>query len=63
MNETSGDPSCSSTEVVALKLFELIRASEKGQDEKPTRKWILDTYSECLLAVKTPNARRSAEKY
>lgn len=48
-----------SPEEVALKLFYEVAAAEKkdtwkgyGHTEKPDRKWILDTYFECLQAVK-----------
>jgi hypothetical protein len=44
-----------SPEGVAYRLFEEVVKSE--QPKKPDRKWILDTYAECLQAVKKPNTR------
>ena len=54
-------------EGVALELLSKIAGSENKAfnknpgDEHTTadRKWILDTYAECLQAVQTPNKRRS----
>jgi hypothetical protein len=39
-------------EAVALRLFEIIAANERktGAD----RKWVLDTYAECIRAVRNP---------
>jgi hypothetical protein len=52
-----------SPEQIAYKLFDHIVRVER-QDLYPdrgeqgaTRKWILDTYAECLLAVKAPGHR------
>jgi hypothetical protein len=55
-----------SPEYVAFRLFrEIAHAEDKailgagmGPSSKSDRKWILDTYAECLEAVRTPNARR-----
>jgi hypothetical protein len=50
-------------EEVAYKLFneiayvENIRVRNYGGKETPSRKWILDTYAECLRAVRTPGSR------
>ncbi len=52
-----------SPEEVAYKLFRCIGAAEgktafNGVPQKGTdRKWILDTYAECLLAVNRPYDR------
>ena len=55
-----------SPEYVAYKLLETI-ASQEGKilhrgtsSAKATaeRKWLLDTYAECLLAVRVPQSRR-----
>jgi hypothetical protein len=51
-----------SPEFVALKLyFEVARTeqveSAYSSGRKPDRKWILDTYAECLNAVQNPNFR------
>ncbi len=32
-------------------------ASGRGGKELPDRKWLLDTYAECLLAVRNPDSR------
>jgi hypothetical protein len=32
-------------------------ASGRGGKELPDRKWLLDTYAECLLAVRHPDGR------
>jgi hypothetical protein len=51
-----------SAEHIAFRLFELIYAQEKGAyAEKKTegpldRKWILDTYAQCLATVKDPKS-------
>ena len=46
-----------SPEYVAFKLYhEITRIEARG--EKPDRKWILDTYAECLLAVRQPQGRQ-----
>lgn len=52
-----------SPEQVAFKLLkEVARAEGKGlydgaHGEKPDRKWLLDTYAECLIAVTSPFRR------
>ena len=51
-----------SPEHVAYQLFRHVAAAEGiplGQPRKDatSRKWILDTYSECLHAVRNPNLR------
>ncbi len=54
-------------EGVALDLFSKIVLCERisigsggdGGRDSANRKWILDTYAECLLAVKEPNGRLS----
>ena len=47
------------TEAVALELLRLVALSEgkgltaqSGRAKRPDRKWILDTYAECLEAAK-----------
>jgi hypothetical protein len=35
----------------------LLSHSEKNSQKVANRKWILDTYAECLRAVHTPNTR------
>ena len=32
-------------------------ASGRGGKELPDRRWLLDTYAECLLAVRNPDGR------
>ena len=32
-------------------------ASGRGGKELPDRKWLLDTYAECLLTVRNPDSR------
>ena len=56
-----------SPEAIAYKLFLHIleakdfRSGGSGDNQpKPERRWILDTYAECLLAVKRPSDRRKA---
>ncbi len=44
-----------SAEGVAFKLLLLVRTHDK--EHRDDRKSILDTYAECLLAVKNPGAR------
>lgn len=52
-----------SPEEVAYKLLKTIASNERktlsGNMEPASadRKWLLDTYAECLIAVKTPHAR------
>jgi hypothetical protein len=52
-----------SPEQVALKLFYEVARSEKKDtgrttgDDKPDRKWILDTFAECMNAVRVPQGR------
>ncbi len=53
-----------SPEEVAYKLFLEVAYAEKKNthagvtfDDKPDRKWILDTYAECIIAVKEPLRR------
>jgi hypothetical protein len=38
----------------------LLSYSEKNSQKVANRKWILDTYAECLRAVHTPNTRGAA---
>jgi hypothetical protein len=55
--DSHGSPSA---EEVAYKLMYVVAwAENKDLDGwgKADRKWILDTYAECLLAVKNPGAR------
>lgn len=51
-----------SQEAVALRLFyEVARAEGKDTaktgGERADRRWVLDAYAECLLAVKSPAGR------
>jgi hypothetical protein len=50
-----------SPESIAFKLLEIVAANERksitgsiGSPPTADRKWLLDTYSECLIAVKRP---------
>jgi hypothetical protein len=50
-----------SPEAVALRLFEIIAANERkilsnstAADANADRKWVLDTYAECLRVVRNP---------
>jgi len=47
-----------SPEYVAYRLFQDVRIVE--EPPKATKKWILDTYAECLNAVRQPVNRVSA---
>jgi hypothetical protein len=52
-----------SPEEVAYKLLYLVAWGENRDLEgwgKADRKWLLDTYAECLLAVRDPATRASA---
>ncbi len=50
-------------EEIAYKLFievahaEDVRTRYTGGERKPSRQWILDTYAECILAVRAPADR------
>jgi hypothetical protein len=49
-----------SPEEVAFKLFKevvLVEIHNGGQPNKMTKKWILDTYAECLITVRAPGTR------
>ena len=41
-----------SAEAVAYALFIFIKRIEFTADQKPTREWILETYKECMRAVR-----------
>jgi hypothetical protein len=52
-------------EQIGYKLFVDVAIAENmrvkdylGGDKVPDRKWILDTYAECLRTVQSPGARR-----
>jgi len=45
-----------SAEEVAFKLYHVVRVAEGPQ--RIDRKWILDTYAECLRTVQRPQDRR-----
>jgi hypothetical protein len=48
-----------SPEEVALKLFhEIVSVEARTLGANLNRKWILDTYSECLMAVRSPASRQ-----
>jgi hypothetical protein len=58
-----------SPELIAFKLLMIIAGNEKksingsvGAPPNADRKWLLDTYAECLLAVTHPAARIGDEK-
>lgn len=58
--ESHGSPS---PEEVAYKLMYVVAWSENIDLDawgKADRKWILDTYAECLLTVRNPASRASA---
>jgi hypothetical protein len=44
-------------EQVAFKLYQEVYSLDRAN--KVDKKWILDTYAECLQAVKAPNTRLS----
>jgi len=53
-----------SPQYIAFRLLQEVAYAEKKElwkgasaAEKPDRKWILDTYSECLTAVQHPHMR------
>lgn len=50
-----------SPEEIAYRLLNIIAQSEKmtlaGMGTFPDRKWLLDTYAECLRAVRNPSSR------
>jgi hypothetical protein len=51
-----------SPQKIAYELFKLVAMAEKktlshAHPENPDRKWILDTYAECVLAVERPYDR------
>lgn len=55
-------PGVSTPESVAMALFQtIVRAEAKkfhpGFAESADRKWILDTYAECLRTVQSPGGR------
>ena len=41
-------------EAVALRLFEIIAGHEGKSNAGADRKWVLDTYAECLRVVRNP---------
>lgn len=52
-----------SPEHVALKLFYEVARAEKKETaltsgQPVDRKWVLDTYAECVTAVRAPHVRR-----
>jgi hypothetical protein len=59
-----------SPEQVAFKLMEIIanhedkvlRGSTSGPTKKADRKWILDTYAECLATVRNPGTHLKSSK-
>jgi hypothetical protein len=42
---------------LALVEDKLFNSSEANPQKVASRKWILDTYAECLMTVKSPHAR------
>jgi hypothetical protein len=59
-------PSVATPEAVALALVQAVMRVEgkrfgKGYDDSPDRKYILDTYAECLVAVRNPESRAPSE--
>ena len=64
MAETVAIQGSPSPEEVAYKLLYLVAWGENRDLEgwgKADRKWLLDTYAECLLAVRNPAARAAAQ--
>lgn len=67
VNETIVRISEKSPEQVAYELFRHVAAAEKmtlGLGPNPSntdRKWILDTYAECLQTVQNPYGRKGAD--
>jgi hypothetical protein len=60
MADSTDIPGSPSPEEVAYKLMYVVAWGEnKNLDDwgKADRKWILDTYAECLLAIRDPAAR------
>ena len=54
-----------SPEQVAFKLMEIIAIAEGKAIKTPSktdRKWLLDTYAECLRTVREPQGRGSIER-
>lgn len=47
-----------SPEMIAYRLLEHIANAEKKYLNNADRKWLLDTYAECLEAVRDPQLRR-----
>ena len=65
MAEKSAAPIGDNTpEFMAYRLLHEIMASEKmspvggGDTKRADRKYILDTYAECMMAIKSPETRR-----
>jgi hypothetical protein len=50
-----------SPEQVAFKLFHEVASAEAGRAQID-RKWILDTYAECLMAVTRPDVRTGSAR-
>ncbi len=48
-----------SPEQIALRLMNQVMIAEKKKSDVTTRKYLLDTYAECLRAVKNPTSRKS----
>lgn len=52
-----------SPEQVAFKLWqEIVQVEVYNANKKPDRKWILDTYAECLTTVHAPTRRLSSAR-
>lgn len=57
------DISSGTPEAIAMELLEKVAAVESknfhtaDRAKAADRKWILDTYAECIFTVKAPNAR------
>ena len=61
----SDDEKSNTPEQIAYRLLEVIASHEKkvlrapvGGSTTADRQWLLDTYSECLIAVRSPETRR-----
>jgi hypothetical protein len=61
METNMADVSSGTPESVALDLLEKVAAVERkvfySDQNAADRKWILDTYAECVTAVRAPNTR------
>lgn len=66
MADTTTNIADNSAELIAYKLFQEVARAEGKElwagaagTERPDRRWLLDTYAECISAVKFPARRKS----